>query len=583
MADPIIMPVLLVLSIALVGCAESDCPTWTLPRNSKNTTQQMCKCGDSIGELVQCTEDLNVSVLMGNCMTYDAEAEMAYLAACPFVPQQKYDIYSPVPRNVSKLNDFVCSPYNRQGIICSECKHGYGPSVYTHNLKCYKCYGLYSGWALYLFFELFPITVLFAIMSIFHIRLTSSGANCLLFNVQMMVAILSYGAHIGVFPFGSTSMILYKILLSLYGIFNLDFFRQVIPPFCVDEHINGLHVVALQYLAVLYLLLLTLSVFLLLEMHYRGCRVTMWLWKNIFVRLIRVKQKWTYRTSLADSLATCLLLSYTRLMLVSFNLIYPVSVFNEHGAVVKRTLNFQQNIEFLSTQHLPFAFLGLAVLILLVILPPLLFIFYPMKCCQRSCIQKKAGIYHLVELFQGGFKDGTENTRDFRWFAIFYFVLRFAVFVTHIIGYGGRPRTSFLLPAIVLLCASLTILTLRPYKKNVYNIVDGIMLACASVMSFFQTVMVIIPNTTKGKLLQIAIQIGFFMPVLFVIFYSGYLCMAWISRCRQSRRHTSTSSEDSLPDRLLHPDSYTENQSVFKDSINTTSKYGTIGSLTNTE
>ena len=584
MAGSTLQLIALIVSIAFCS-GESDCPTWTIPSSPNKTQESDCKCGDSVGGQVQCDKDtLNVSLLMGDCMTYDSEDDMTYLAACPFQLQEKYDIYSPLPRNVSKLNDFVCSQYNRRGIVCSECKPGYGPSVFTHNLRCYKCSGLYSGWGLYMFFELFPITVLFSILSFFHIRLTSSAANCLLFIVQMIVAVLSYGSHIGIFPFGSTSEILRKIVVTVYGILNLDFFREVIPPFCVSENINGLHTIALQYLGVVYLLVLTLSVFLVLEMHYRGCKVTMWLWKNIFVRLIRMKQNWTCRTSLADSLATFLLLSYTRLMLVSFNLLYPVSIFNIHGEIAKRTLNFQQDIEFLSPQHIPFALLGLVVLILLVVLPPLLFIVYPMKCCQRSCVQytcNKAGLRHFVELFQGCFKDGTENTRDFRWFSIFYFALRFATFVSHMVGYGGRPRTSFLLPAVVFLCASLTILILRPYKKSVYNIVDGVMLACSSVVLFLQSVMVLIVNTSEGRLLQIAIQIGMFLPIFFVLFYCVYLCIRF-GRSKLSRERSS--SHESLPDRLLNPESYTDqHQKLLNNSPNSTSTYGSVVSVTSTE
>lgn len=584
---------LLVISIASAVLCEpdddgdNDCPTWTIPtKNSPNKTQA-CKCGDSIDGQVKCDPvTKNVSLLMGNCMTYDAEEGMAYLAACPFGLRDESEIYSPLPHNVSKLNDFTCSPYNREGIVCSECKAGYGPSVFTNNLECFKCSGLYHGWALYFFFELFPITVLFIIMSLLHIRLTSSGFNCLLFNMQMIVAILSYGAHIGVFPFGSTSGILLKIILTLYGILNLDFFRQVIPPFCVSENINGLHSIAMQYLAVLYLLVLILSVFVVLEMHYRGCGVTMWLWKNLFVRLIRVKQNWTFRMTLADSLATFLLLSYTRLMLVSFDLLYPVPVFNEYGAVAKRTLNFQQNISYLSKEHLPFAFLAIVVLILLVVLPPLLFLVYPMKCCQRSCIQypcNKAGLTQFVEIFQGCFKDGTENTRDYRWFAIFYFALRFAMFVTHMIGYGGRPKTSFLLPAIVLLGASLTILLLRPYKRNLYNAVDGVMLACSSVMCFLQSVMVLIPDTTEGKVLQITIQIGFFLPLVFLLFYSVYLCVSF-GQSKLKLSCESSESCESLPDRLLHPETYAPcHQPLLIESVNSESTYGSIVTKNSTE
>ena len=586
--QPLAVAIILLVSSSVVANATNetsrDCPTWTLPAPSSSRSQGHCKCGSSVSGVVDCNSaSLNVSLLMGHCMTYSDRDGMAYLAACPFRLKDRYDIYTQLPRNVSELNDFTCSRYNRHGIVCSQCNPGYGPSVYTHQLQCYKCTGPYSGWALYIFFELLPITVLFGIMSLLHIRLTSSAANCLLFNAQMIVAILSYGAHIGVFPFGVTSEIIYKLIQSTYGILNLDFFREVIPPFCVGERVNGLHTIALQYLAVVYLLGLTLFVFFLLELHYRGCRVTMWLWKNIFVRLIRIKQSWTFRTSLADSLATCLLLSYTRLMLISFNLLYPISVFDEHGQVAKRTLNFQQDIEYLSRQHIPYAILALVVLVILLVLPFVLFIVYPMKCCQRSCVQyfgNRALLRHFVELFQGCFKDGTDGTRDYRAFAVFYFALRFVMFVSHMIGYGGRPKISFLLPGVILVVASLTILTLRPYKKGVYNTVDGVMLSCAAVICFLQSVMVVVPNTPTSKMLQIAVQIGFLLPLFGVAFYFGYLCIIW---CRRKRLLSSSLSDscESLPHRFLHPehDSYNTSKNpplTSPQDTRTISQYGTI-------
>ena len=563
----------------------SECPTWTLPSSVELSDGSDCRCGDSVGQVVECDAvSLNVSLLMGNCMTYDNGTGRFNLASCPFKSRHESDVYTPLPRNVSELNDFICSPYNREGIVCSTCKPGYGPSVFTHNLECFKCSGSYHGWGLYLFFELFPVTVLFSIMVIFHIRLTSSGANCMLFTVQMIVAILSYGTHIGIYPFGTTSEVFRKIILTLYGFWSLDFFREVIPPFCVSEKINGLHSIALQYLSVVYLLVLTLSVFLVLEMNYRGNRVTMWLWKNVFARLIRVKQNWTLRTSLADSLATFLLLSYTRTITVSFNLIYPASIFDEHGSSVKRVLNFQENWEYFGPEHLPFAVLAIAVLVLLVIIPLLLFIVYPMKCCQRKCDQigcHQTGLRHFVELFQGCFKDGTEGTSDFRCFSAFYFFFRFSMFISHIVGFGGRPRISFLLPGLVLLSASLTILIFRPYKKNLYNIVDGVILTSSSVLCFFQSIMVLTAKTSAGKILQIAIQIGFFLPLFFAVLYIVYLCikLSGIKRC--THRVAVIRAQDTewaFPDRILHPEIY-----AYTSMSTNSSHYGSIDSITSTE
>ena len=85
----------------------SECPTWTLPSSSAELSDGSdCRCGDSVGQVVECDAvSLNVSLLMGNCMTYDTGTGRLYLASCPFKSRHESDIYTLLPRNVSELND----------------------------------------------------------------------------------------------------------------------------------------------------------------------------------------------------------------------------------------------------------------------------------------------------------------------------------------------------------------------------------------------------------------------------------------------------------------------------------------------
>ncbi len=39
-----------------------------------------------------------------------------------------------------ELNDAVCGPFNREGLLCTKCKPGYGPPMHSTNLKCEKCH-----------------------------------------------------------------------------------------------------------------------------------------------------------------------------------------------------------------------------------------------------------------------------------------------------------------------------------------------------------------------------------------------------------------------------------------------------------
>ena len=46
-----------------------------------------------------------------------------------------------------------------------------------------------------------------------------------------------------------TSSAVFKVILTGYGFWNLDYFRYLIPPFCVSQELKNIHVLALQYVS----------------------------------------------------------------------------------------------------------------------------------------------------------------------------------------------------------------------------------------------------------------------------------------------------------------------------------------------
>ena len=57
-----------------------------------------------------------------------------------------------------------------------------------------------------------------------------------------------------------------KLILALYGIFNLEFIRYVVPPFCISNHLRFIHVVILEYTSVAYPILLIMLTWLSIEL-----------------------------------------------------------------------------------------------------------------------------------------------------------------------------------------------------------------------------------------------------------------------------------------------------------------------------
>ena len=75
-----------------------------------------------------------------------------------------------------ELNDVVCGQLNREGLLCSKCKAGFGPALYSLTWKCVKCDDehSYQKWILFFFLKLTPLTVFYFIVIIFNVRATSS-------------------------------------------------------------------------------------------------------------------------------------------------------------------------------------------------------------------------------------------------------------------------------------------------------------------------------------------------------------------------------------------------------------------------
>jgi len=58
---------------------------------------------------------------------------------------------------------------------------------------------------------------------------------------------------------------LLKVMLALCGFWNLDFFRPIVPPFCVSPNLTNLHAFALEYIEAFYPLICILLTYICLN------------------------------------------------------------------------------------------------------------------------------------------------------------------------------------------------------------------------------------------------------------------------------------------------------------------------------
>ena len=250
--------VILLFSFTEQTTTQQDvCPPWFIPDNGSSTG---CSCSDS-HQLVKCRPDFPL-LQFGYCMTYNNTTWATEYGPCPYIGHYnntvKLDdnfLYIKLPNNVSLLNEFMCGPLNREGFLCGKCKHGYGIALYSYTLECSKCWGHGYGWALYYFLELFPITVLYFLVVIFHIRATFSPLSALVFMSQIVVYTIRLNVSLHMYIENEVTgfpYVVVQVLLVFCGIWSLDFFRSVIPPFCVSSNIKNVHALALEYLVAFY-------------------------------------------------------------------------------------------------------------------------------------------------------------------------------------------------------------------------------------------------------------------------------------------------------------------------------------------
>ena len=255
-----------------------------------------------------------ILLLIGNCMNYNEEKDVVFIGGCPFV-NQKGDVdgvYVKPPQNASELNQFLCGGLNRTGALCTQCQEGLGTAIFSYSMQCLPCMSSGLGWTLYVFLATFPTTILFLFLLMFQVHITSGSLNAYIFASQLMVSAINFSI-----TFETTSFI-YGIVLTLstiYGIWNLDFFRYFIPSFCATDQISPLHVIALEYTVAFYPLLLTVIAYICVQLHARDCRVMVCLWR-VFCKCFsscrrRWGRQWDPVASLVHIFAAFLLLSYS--------------------------------------------------------------------------------------------------------------------------------------------------------------------------------------------------------------------------------------------------------------------------------
>ena len=556
----------------------SPCPPWFFPDPSSNDT---CRCGKSIHGAVKCNETLQESAILDcYCMTYN-ESTGVVAGPCFYNCniRQEDTLYHPLPHRVEELNSAMCGQFHRGGQLCGSCEEGYSPLVYSYDLQCFNCTDSHYNWVKYVTAAFVPLTVFYVIVLLCRVSATSpqlyafvtfSQTISIPANLRSVLADVNNYPKVGTFA---------RILAALYGVWNLDFFRALIPHICLE--VNTLQALALDYAIACYPLLLIVVSYVLIELHAHNFKILVYFWRPFRRVFIHFRKQWDIKTSVIEVFATFLLLSNFKFLSVSFDLLIPTEVHNRNGSLLGIFLYYDASIAYLGKEHLPYVILTLLLVLIFVLLPIVLLLLYPMRCFQR-CLGRCGLRFHALRIFmdalQGCYKDGTNGTRDCRYFAalnliihiILFFVLAFTLDVLfYAVG-------QFLLIVYAVLIA-----IIQPYKAEfaVYNIVDTVFILLLAL--WYCTVTCLELASLKDRRYQYSSQVLSVVVAVLPLFYITAITLHWVcSRtkigqnvirktqdCFQRQPPSQLqgmNDEDSLPHRLSNPEHY---RSSLEDTV----------------
>ena len=475
---------LLLLCILCVECngnltsklnsTSEKCPTWYSPTKNGNSS---CLCGHTIHNKVHCLKDDRVSLLVGNCMTYTDN--QALVGLCPYTAHNSdpvSNLYTTMPKNLSELNEFMCGWNNRTGLLCSQCKEGLSLAVLSYERVCMECSdkSAYMGIFLFLVLAFVPTTLFFLVVVFCKIDIFSGPMNAYLTILQTILMQVNQNPSDIIFK-SNNPLTYYPILVlaTIYGIWLLDFFRYIIPPFCISKSLNLMQAGALEYVIAVYPLILIAVTYIFVELYDNENRLVTFLWTPFKKLSKHISFKdWNVKYSLISSFATFLQLAYSKILYISIVLMNYTNVKNSSGETIIRVLQGDASVTYMSDIHIPYFVLAAIMLTIFNALPLLLLLLYPTRWFQLVLGAFPRINWHplraFMDIFHGCYKNGTDGTKDCRYFAAFHFLFRILIL------FPLDNETYFFMKWIVVpvILGFLTAF-FRPYRNDVYNMWDS--------------------------------------------------------------------------------------------------------------
>ena len=456
--------------------SQGECPVW-FKRNENGS----CECGSELGGEIRCDPYKQVvSIMAGCCMSFDNSSQELLVG---FNNHQCFGqrvhngfsaVYNDLPTDTAKLSE-LCSDRKRKGLLCGECMDKCGPSFNSLTLRCLECNTFHAilMWLLIIFL----ITVFYVIVVIFRLNFTSGPM--LGYTIFCHLFFAFFRSNLGLYyslvtSMGSVSSIVLQVSMGMSAmwLYFATVFHQL-PDTCLTPHMTSLQVFCMEYIFVLYPLFLLIVTYVCIELHARNFRLVVYLWKPFHKCFAKVRRNWSTSDSIIHAYTTFFFLSLSILVFLCFNVLYTTNVYNVNGTVSMVVLVYEPTMKSFSPQHLPYAIIAIALLVLLGFCPTLFLCLYSTRLFTRRfrlSPRKQLLLHTFADAFQYCYKDGMNGTYDFRFLSpvplFSYFTLM--LFSIHV-GNMKVHLPHMLICSALFLVLSIAIAYVKPYKSGYMN------------------------------------------------------------------------------------------------------------------
>ncbi len=435
----------------------------------------------------------------------------------------------PKTSNVSLLDELICGP-RRTGVMCAKCRENNSAFYHAENFDCKpnKKTLCSAGWFFYFLSELLPVTVVFLLIILFNIQLTSGHLQGFILYAQIFnTLMITANGQIVLSPFTNTAL---KTLEFIYRMFDLEFFTSNALSFCLWQGASSLDVLAMKYVTIVYSLILVTVVVILLRRFTIGEKI-----------MRRIFKKRNTDISIIHGLSGFLILCYSQCTKVSLLILTPATLYIKGPKITRQVSFYNGNLPFLKGYHLAYAIPAILSSITLVVLPPLLFIVYPLCYKVFSLLHIQESYFSTLvctiiplekfkpffDSFQGSFKD------EHRYFAGLYFLFRLVPLLSFVIFHD---LSSFYSAVQTLLLLILFVHTwVQPYRQKWHNRLDACIFGIlATINRLTQYNYDKAQDSSNHVISSIQVALACIPLIYFCIFYGSLIAMKLFSSLKES-------------------------------------------------